>query len=322
MTTPSPPTATNSTTDTDLYKYFATTTSGGVANAISRTVVAPFERTRLQMAVDPTLYSSMINCMRHVVQKEGISGLWRGNVLNIVRIYPQGGISFLLKDTASLFYPKWFQESSYANPTSAILAGGISMSLVYPLDYVRVRMTVLPQGVYANWYQGLRTMHREGGIGALYEGLKYSNYWAMLYYGVQFTVYDKLKAIYLHFVHKNENNTQNPQLLSQSKPSQKPTMPPLMGLLLGSISGVICMTTAYPLEAIRRKLQVQGIAGRPVLYKGLLDCARQIVQQHGFKGLYIGLGANMTKTPLSIGVTFACYEFFMKEVFKTEMKKA
>lgn len=292
----------------EWYKFLATSTSGGVANAISRTVVAPFERARLQMSVDPSLYKSMVDCIKKVVNAEGAGGLWRGNVLNVIRIYPQGAISFLLKDTASACYPKWIADSSFSSPLSAMIAGGVSMSLVYPLDYVRVRMTVLPTGLYKNWLDGLKQMHQQGGISALYEGLKYSNYWAMCYYGVQFTIYDKMKALYLKF-------------LTQHRGIEKPSIDPITGLIFGSISGIICMTTAYPLEAIRRKLQVQGVAGRPVLYNGFRHCVRSIIQQHGWRGLYIGLGANMAKTPLSIGVTFACYELMMKEVFKTEMNK-
>lgn len=381
----------------DMYTFFATTTSGGVANAISRTVVAPFERARLQMSVDPTHYTSMVHCIRSVVHSEGIQGLWRGNVLNILRIYPQGAISFLLKDVAHYCYPQKLQDSIFAQPLNAMIAGGVSMSLVYPLDYVRVRMTVLPKNFYPNWFTGLKMMYNDGkygtsyamgaansvasvnnipntgkgnvlnGINAIYQGLKYSNYWAMIYYGVQFTIYDQMKAFYLNLLQKryqqqydnecrlygeqiqqqqrlsthntsnnnnNINNTNSIQSNTQtliSTPSssttttiQKPvlkkaTMDSLTSLLFGSISGCICMTTAYPLEAIRRKLQVQGVAGRPVLYSGSRDCARKIIKQHGWSGLYIGLGANMTKTPLSIGVTFACYEWMMKYVFKTDM---
>ena len=310
-TTTTTPTTTKSTgfSSQDYYNFLATSTSGGVANAVSRTVVAPFERARLQMSVDPSHYRSMIDCIYKVSKSEGVGGLWRGNVLNVIRIYPQGAISFLLKDTAQIIYPKWFADSSLANPTSAMIAGGVSMSLVYPLDYVRVRMTVLPKGFYKSWWDGLKQMYHTGGINALYEGLKYSNYWAMIYYGVQFTVYDQMKAVYMDKWLKGYRGVENPSI------------DPLTGLVFGAIAGCICMTTAYPLEAIRRKLQVQGMAGRPVVYTGARDCARKIIGEQGWRGLYIGLGANMTKTPLSIGVTFGVYEWMMKRVFKTEMKK-
>lgn len=64
--------------------------SGGTANAISRTLVAPLERIRLSMQVDSNKYQSTYQCTKHILQNEGITGFYRGNWLNVLRIFPQG----------------------------------------------------------------------------------------------------------------------------------------------------------------------------------------------------------------------------------------
>lgn len=56
-----------------LYFTVASSLSGGAANAFSRTVVAPLERTRLQMSVDPTKYRNMFHCISSIYAEEGTS---------------------------------------------------------------------------------------------------------------------------------------------------------------------------------------------------------------------------------------------------------
>lgn len=76
--------------------------SGGTANAISRTLVSPFERVRLQMQVDSTSHSSMSNCFINIYKNERILGFYRGNALNVARIFPQTAIAFSTKHAANV----------------------------------------------------------------------------------------------------------------------------------------------------------------------------------------------------------------------------
>jgi solute carrier family 25 phosphate transporter 23/24/25/41 len=66
------------------------------------------------------------------------------------------------------------------------------------------------------------------------------------------------------------------------------------------------------LESIRRKLQTQGVAGRPVQYAGIVDCAAKVVQTSGVRGLYAGLAANLLKAPFNVGIMFLTYEEILK----------
>ncbi len=284
----------------DIYWTLSSSLSGAIANALSRTIVAPFERVRLQMAVDPMKYKNMIDCLRTLYLQEGIKGLWRGNVLNVIRIAPQGAIAFLCKDLVKDALPERIRYTSAGLAIASMASGAICMSSVYPLDFVRGRMTTCP-GVYKNWQSALVEIYRKGGIRALFEGVNHSNSWAAVYYGVQFFAYDSLKQLY--------SNT-------MIKLGKKPVIDTSTGLVFGAISGSFCVSAAYPFELIRRKLQVQGFGGRPVKYEGWIDCFKQVVKNEGgYRGLFKGLGANMFKTPPSIAITFGTYEFLMKNAF-------
>lgn len=115
---------------------------GGAANGFSRTCVAPLERLRLQMIADQSR-GSIMGVFRSIYQNEGTRGLWRGNVLNVIRIVPQSGIAFLTKDVF-----KSMVGGKDATPLglvgSSMLSGMTCMTAVYPLDMVRPRCAASP----------------------------------------------------------------------------------------------------------------------------------------------------------------------------------
>jgi solute carrier family 25 phosphate transporter 23/24/25/41 len=290
--------------DPSYYYALSSATAGGASNAFSRTCVAPFERLRLQMAVDGTKYKGMYDCLRTIWLEEGVRGLWRGNVLNVIRIAPQGAIAFCTKDLMKTMVPEQLRYTSAGLALASMASGIICMSSVYPLDFVRGRMTTCP-GAYKSWQSALGQIYRQGGIRSLFEGVQYSNAWAAVYYGVQFFSYDTIKNGYVKY---------------RKAKGQDATTNASTGVMFGAVSGTFCVSTAYPFESVRRKLQVQGVGGRPMLYNGWFDCVKKTVAQQGVRGLYKGLGANMIKTPPSIAITFGTYEWLMSSVFKAQKK--
>ena len=66
--------------------------AGGVAGAISRTVVSPFERAKILLQLQgpgsQQAYQGMFPTIFKMYREEGWRGLFRGNLLNCVRIFP------------------------------------------------------------------------------------------------------------------------------------------------------------------------------------------------------------------------------------------
>lgn len=98
-------------------------------------------------------------------------------------------------------------------------------------------------------------------------------------------------------------------------------------LACGAFAGTIGQTVAYPLDVIRRRMQMTGwshaasvVAGDgrgkvPLEYTGMIDAFRKTVRHEGFGALYKGLVPNSVKVSLHLSVmiysdktvsTFSC----------------
>ena len=85
----------------------------------------------------------------------------------------------------------------------------------------------------------------------------------------------------------------------------------------GALAGAAAQTAVFPIELAQRRLQAQGLAGAPVLYRGMLDCIAQIVRKEGPRALYSGLLPNYGKLVPAAAVSFYLYEV-LKQRFDLE----
>ena len=87
----------------------------------------------------------------------------------------------------------------------------------------------------------------------------------------------------------------------------------------GVLAGVMAKTGVFPLDLIRKRLQVQGptraryVGGAiPVYEKGLLRTGKSIMAREGWKGLYRGLGVGLVKSAPASAITMWTYERALK----------
>lgn len=67
---------------------------------------------------------------------------------------------------------------------------------------------------------------------------------------------------------------------------------------------------SFPLDLVRRRKQLEGIAGRVPVYKtGLLGTFKLIVHNEGVRGLYRGILPEYCKVIPSVSIVFMTYEF-------------
>jgi len=62
----------------------------------------------------------------------------------------------------------------------------------------------------------------------------------------------------------------------------------------GGIAGAVAQTSSYPIEVIRRRMQVGGAIGNREM-KGFWQTAKSIYASGGFKGFYVGLSIGYIK---------------------------
>lgn len=63
---------------------------------------------------------------------------------------------------------------------------------------------------------------------------------------------------------------------------------------LGSVAGAFGATVVYPIDLVKTRMQNQRskVVGE-LLYKNSIDCARKVIKNEGFRGLYSGLGPQL-----------------------------
>lgn len=286
--------------------------AGGVAGAVSRTVVSPFERVKILLQVQSSTSSynhGILNAVGQVYKEEGVAGLFRGNGLNCIRIFPYSAVQFVVyewcKKNVFLVDGTVGKEQllNWQRLTAGALCGGLSVVATYPLDLVRTRLSIQtanlaklskskakdiakPPGV---WELLVKTYKEEGGIRGLYRGVYPTSLGVVPYVAINFAVYEQLRE-YL--------------------PTTDPTMANIYKLTMGAISGGIAQTLVYPFDLLRRRFQVLAMGGSELgfQYKSVADALITIGKTEGFKGYYKGLTANLFKVIPSTAVSWVVYE--------------
>lgn len=286
--------------------------AGGVAGGLSRTAVAPLERLKILMQVqgNERIYTGVWQGLLHMARTEGVRGMMKGNGTNCARIVPNSAVKFFTYEQLSHGISDYLREttgSGQLNPGLRLMAGAgagiIAMSATYPLDMVRGRLTV-QEGrnvQYNGMVHATRVIIAQEGPLALYKGWLPSVIGVIPYVGLNFAVYETLKATLLrHYELRDER-----ELSVGSR------------LACGALAGTTGQTVAYPFDVARRRLQVSGWQGAKalhadhgdvVVYRGMSDCFARTVREEGFQALFKGLWPNYLKVVPSIAIAFVTYE--------------
>ncbi|PWY99872.1 putative YMC1-protein of the mitochondrial carrier family [Testicularia cyperi] len=170
--------------------------------------------------------------------------------------------------------------------------GGIAQVLVgQPLDILKVRLQTSPPGTYTGMLDcATRIVTKEGPL-AFYKGTLTPLLGVGACVSIQFGVVEALKR---HFRAENVAAGRSPDL-SYSQ-----------FYLAGGIAGVANSFVAGPVEHIRIRLQTQPT---PPLYKGPVDCIRQILSSSGFfHGVFRGQFPTFAREFHGMGMYFLTYE--------------
>ncbi|KAK3434949.1 hypothetical protein EUGRSUZ_D02348 [Eucalyptus grandis] len=305
--------------------------AGGVAGGVSRTAVAPLERLKILLQVQnphSIKYNGTVQGLKYIWRTEGFRGLFKGNGTNCARIVPNSAVKFFSYEQASkgilLLYQQQTGNDAQLTPPLRLGAGAcagiIAMSATYPMDLVRGRLTVQTENSpyqYRGMFHALSSVLREEGPRALYKGWLPSVIGVIPYVGLNFAVYESLKE----WLIKNR-----PFGLMEDSELSVTTR-----LACGAVAGTVGQTVAYPLDVIRRRMQMvgwnnassivtgDGRAKAALEYNGMVDAFRKTVKYEGFGALYKGLVPNSVKVVPSIAIAFVTYEM-VKDILGVEIR--
>jgi hypothetical protein len=304
-------------------------------------------------------YTGLLDALRRIPKSEGDGwrSLYRGNGANVLRLVPEVALRFAVADQFRIMFgpadgsPPGAKERAAA----AAAAGALRTLLLYPLDVARTRIAadvggglgvvasgralpsssasaaavVVPRS-YTGIAQALASTWRAEGRRGLYRGLAPSLLGSAVYTSAALVAYDELRAA-----------------LPCDRASRQAAWFPLAQVGAGAAAGVVAQTLAYPLDTIRRRLQVAqastacwgtgvgsaahaapeaaaraaarvgggggggagvGTSSPPPPYRGALDCLVRMLKHEGPRALVRGVGVNAVKTAPGAAVQFLAYD--------------
>jgi len=265
---------------------------GGVSAAVSKTVVAPIERVKLLLQVQDASksisaenkYKGIGDCFTRVLNEQGFSSFWRGNLANVVRYFPTQALNFAFKDVYKKIFNPYNAKKEpvkffIGNCASGGAAGATSLCVVYPLDFARTRLAADVGSGGAREFTGLvdclKKVAGSDGVTGLYRGFGISVIGIVAYRAAYFGCYDTGKAIL--FPDANKASVFAMWMFAQV-------------VTVGA--GVL----SYPLDTVRRRLMMQsGRTGADIQYTGTMDCFKKIAAQEGPLAFFKGSLSNVIR---------------------------
>ena len=220
--------------------------------------------------------------------------LWKGNVAASFLYINYGAVQFSVYHAINAMIRPLNLQTEVGAFISGAVAGASATTCTYPLDLLRTRFAA--QGsdkVYASLRGGIRDIWREEGRKGFFQGLGAGVGQVVPYMGIFFCTYEALRS----------------PLASLSLPFG------FGDATAGVVASVLAKTGVFPLDLIRKRLQVQGptrarYAGGtiPVYGKGIWKTGKSIVARERWRGLYRGLGVGLVKSAPASAITMWTYE--------------
>uniref|UniRef100_A0A1J3FIS2 Mitochondrial adenine nucleotide transporter ADNT1 n=1 Tax=Noccaea caerulescens TaxID=107243 RepID=A0A1J3FIS2_NOCCA len=283
--------------------------AGGVTGGIAKTAVAPLERIKIlfQTRRDEFKRIGLIGSMNKIGKTEGLMGFYRGNGASVARIVPYAALHYMAYEE----YRRWiifgFPDTTRGpllDLVAGSFAGGTAVLFTYPLDLVRTKLAYqvvgstkaqakaiipLEQIVYRGITDCFSKTYRESGFRGLYRGVAPSLYGIFPYAGLKFYFYEEMKRN-VPAEHKNDIS---------------------LKLVCGSVAGLLGQTLTYPLDVVRRQMQVERLYAavkEEARAKGTMQTLFKIAREEGWKQLFSGLSINYLKVVPSVAIGFTVYD--------------
>jgi len=78
-------------------------------------------------------------------------------------------------------------------------------------------------------------------------------------------------------------------------------------VLGGGSAGALAQTLTYPLDTLRRRMQISGASGARS-YVSIAQCVSMMLRTEGWSVLYYGLAPTVIRSLPNLGVQFLLYE--------------
>lgn len=263
---------------------------GGSAATFASCVIHPIDLAKVRMQLYGQLnpgkqIPSFPTIISNILKKDGISGIYKGVDAAIGRQLVYGTARIGLHRT---FSDKLVEMNDgkpinfLVKTLSGMASGSIAVCIGTPFDIALVRLqsdSMAPKEDrrnYKNVFDALIRTTKEEGFGALYKGLGPNILRGMSMNVGMLACYDQAKEVVATILQDKMENG------------------PSLGTKLGSsaIAGFTAAAFSLPFDVMKSRLMAQKPDVNGVMpYKGVTDCAMQIVKKEGPQGFFAGFSA-------------------------------
>lgn len=255
--------------------------AGSLSGVTVRTIIAPIDilKIRLQLQLNPSQYKSITQTCISIYKNEGLTAFWKGNLPASLMYIVYGGAQFYTFNSLSRAFPQ-YNNNTLFNTTIGTISGCVATIVSYPLDLVRTRLASNNTHSFTPMTSTIREIWNTSKWSGLFVGSPLSVYYVALTTGISFGVYSQINQFndYVPFEIKN---------------------------IAGIIAGVVSKTIVYPLDLVKRRLQMN-------YSHSFTQCVKQIVQTNGVLALYRGILPALLKSAPTTGLSFFFYESYVR----------
>lgn len=283
--------------------------------------------------------------MRDINRQDGLRGLFRGHSATLLRVFPYAGIKFLAyEQIRAVMIPHKAHETPARRFLSGSLAGITSVFFTYPLEVIRVRLAFeTKRDSRSSLVRICRQIYHEhpprpealaghnpavvasdavnkavpkSGLVNFYRGFSPTLLGMLPYAGMSFLTHDTIGDLFRHPSLAPYTVLRSTSTAATAPPGSNPTNSKVYHrsqltapaeLISGALAGVVSQTASYPLEVIRRRMQVGGAIGDGHRLS-ISETARRIWLEKGWRGFFVGLTIGYAKVIPLAATSFYVYE--------------
>lgn len=272
-------------------------------------------------------YEGILGTVKSILKYDGVRGMYRGLGPTLLGYLPTWAIYFAVYDTIKDYFgkkslgdvesvrhvlpaaqAKGYQPLERDHPWtlhlfSAMAAGATSTLCTNPLWVIKTRFMTQSRNEprYRNTWDAIKTIYGTEGSQAFFRGLLPSLL-GITHVAVQFPLYEFLKR--------------------WSSEGHQETLGPTQFLGCSAIAKMTASIATYPHEVLRTRLQTHkrpiGVHGQPIdpqhRVPGIIQTAKSIVHNEGWRSLYRGLSVNLVRTVPNSAVTMVTYELLVRRL--------
>ncbi|KAK9810338.1 hypothetical protein WJX72_009024 [[Myrmecia] bisecta] len=175
--------------------------AGMVAGTVQTAIITPVDLLKIRMQVQHAVpgssnYVGSLKQLRNVLAMEGVTGLYRGLGVTLIRDIPSHGVYFGIYEWTREYLEPGSRMRGSENPWALFAAGGLAGVLswfsVYPLDVIKSRLQADPrsESPYRGWIHCAKESYREEGGVVFWRGLTATLSRAFIVNAALFAVYE------------------------------------------------------------------------------------------------------------------------------------